>query len=309
MTAIIDAPASVVDVAREHAGKHVDREVGGILLGTLDGDSAVVEVALPALKAVGHRAQVTFTHDVWEEVLTTVDRDHPDLRIVGWYHSHPGFGIFLSEYDKFIQSSFFSDPKMLALVVDPHSGEHGWFGWVDAEIELLHKEEGEPAAHAPAGSAGVSTATARRPRRAARVLAVAAFTTAGFVAGYSSGMFGSEPEQLVPAPSVTEQQWAAAQDEIAALNGVIAQQEQDEAPLSESTSAEPAATPRPAVPTHVTYRVRRGDNLWVLAESFYGDGARYRRLLRANPGLTADVIDPGQRLRVPIPTEEQGRDD
>lgn len=306
MTAVIDTVAAVVDVARHHADQHVDREVGGILLGTLDGELASVQVALPALQAVGHRAQVTFTHEVWDDILTTVDRDHPELRIVGWYHSHPGFGIFLSEYDKFIHRSFFSDPKMLALVVDPHSGEHGWFGWVGEDVELLVKETGEPAKGSPVRP----DVADERPRRTNAVLGALAFATLGFIGGYSTGMFSDEPEQITPAVTVSGEQWASAQEEIATLEAALAQAESDAA----QSDAEPAEEPAAAVqarrvgPTHVTYRVRRGDNLWVLAESFYGDGRRYPKLMRANPGTSADAIRTGQQLQIPVPKEAEGDD-
>jgi proteasome lid subunit RPN8/RPN11 len=49
-----------------------------------------------------------------------------DGRIVGWYHSHPGYGIFMSETDltthgKLLQFS----PFVIALVVDPEINEFG----------------------------------------------------------------------------------------------------------------------------------------------------------------------------------------
>ena len=49
-----------------------------------------------------------------------------DGRIVGWYHSHPGYGIFMSETDlnthgKLLQFS----PFVIALVVDPEMNEFG----------------------------------------------------------------------------------------------------------------------------------------------------------------------------------------
>ena len=42
-----------------------------------------------------------------------------NARIVGWYHTHPDFGIFLSDYDVFIHQHFFSGPGQIALVIDP----------------------------------------------------------------------------------------------------------------------------------------------------------------------------------------------
>jgi proteasome lid subunit RPN8/RPN11 len=44
---------------------------------------------------------------------------HPELEIVGWYHTHPGLGIFLSEQDLFVAGHFFPAPYQLSLVIDP----------------------------------------------------------------------------------------------------------------------------------------------------------------------------------------------
>jgi proteasome lid subunit RPN8/RPN11 len=58
----------------------------------------------------------------------------PDHQIVGWHHTHPGFGIFLSRHDEFFHRNFFSQPWQVALVVDPQRGELGFFQWLDGEI-------------------------------------------------------------------------------------------------------------------------------------------------------------------------------
>lgn len=39
--------------------------------------------------------------------------------VVGWAHSHPGYGCFLSATDVRTQQSFFSNPLNFALVADP----------------------------------------------------------------------------------------------------------------------------------------------------------------------------------------------
>ena len=36
------------------------------------------------------------------------------LKIVGWYHTHPGFGVEFSEMDLFIQQNFFGGPAQIA---------------------------------------------------------------------------------------------------------------------------------------------------------------------------------------------------
>jgi 26S proteasome regulatory subunit N11 len=47
--------------------------------------------------------------------------------IVGWYHSHPGYGVFLSDIDVKSQITFFNQPHHVALVLDPIRNEFGFF--------------------------------------------------------------------------------------------------------------------------------------------------------------------------------------
>jgi hypothetical protein len=67
-----------------------------------------------------------------------MDKHYPDLRIVGWYHTHPGHGIFLSDMDIFLHESFFGLPWQMALVYDPQSGQESIF---DASEGKSHKLE------------------------------------------------------------------------------------------------------------------------------------------------------------------------
>jgi hypothetical protein len=46
---------------------------------------------------------------------------------VGWYHTHPRMGIFLSGYDTWLHDHFFPHPWQVALVVEPHTGAGGFF--------------------------------------------------------------------------------------------------------------------------------------------------------------------------------------
>ena len=82
---------------------------------------------------------MTFTHETWAHIYRVKDRDHPDSRIVGWYHSHPGFGVFLSSDDLFIHENFFSAPHQIAWVYDPHSDEQGCFVWDHHRVRRLRR--------------------------------------------------------------------------------------------------------------------------------------------------------------------------
>jgi proteasome lid subunit RPN8/RPN11 len=41
------------------------------------------------------------------------------MKIIGWIHTHPDYGIFLSENDMFIQNNYFKDINQVAYVIDP----------------------------------------------------------------------------------------------------------------------------------------------------------------------------------------------
>lgn len=124
----------------DHVFDNDDHEVGGVLVGRLGpGSLPVVTGSIAALEAEGKRASVTFTHAAWASIHGALERDFPDQQIVGWYHSHPGFGIFLSNHDRFIHDNFFSDERQIAYVVDPHAGTEGVFHWADGELVLLHE--------------------------------------------------------------------------------------------------------------------------------------------------------------------------
>ena len=116
-----------------------DREVGGVLLGGFyrNEEGSFVEVTdfIEAKGAPGTDISVTFTHDAWEQINAEQSARGPDAQIVGWYHSHPGLGVFMSSEDTFVHSSFFADPWHVAIVVDPLYHNWGCFKWRDGSLE------------------------------------------------------------------------------------------------------------------------------------------------------------------------------
>ena len=55
------------------------------------------------------------------------EQNNPKLLNVGWWHSHPGFGCFLSQVDITTQKGIFYQPYHVALVVDPIKNEMSFF--------------------------------------------------------------------------------------------------------------------------------------------------------------------------------------
>ncbi len=120
-----------------HAAEEPEHEIGGILVGSvIDGPRPVVLVeAVIRGHAMAHsRGSVTFTHETWNEINAVKDNQYPDLKVVGWYHSHPGFGLFLSGHDLFIHQNFFNTPWQVAIVADPLAKSWGCFTWHGQEL-------------------------------------------------------------------------------------------------------------------------------------------------------------------------------
>ncbi|HYE17093.1 MAG TPA: Mov34/MPN/PAD-1 family protein, partial [Tepidisphaeraceae bacterium] len=124
---------SVLNQIHRHGLAAQDIKICGVLVGDVYHDArgpyAYVEYAIEGNHATGRSTQVTFTADTWTHIQTIMERDHGNRRILGWYHTHPGFGIFLSEMDVFICTNFFPEPWQIALVYDPKAAEEGIFVW------------------------------------------------------------------------------------------------------------------------------------------------------------------------------------
>ncbi len=122
----------VLDSIHSHGQSNTKVEVCGVLVGRVYRDSAGTYLLVDACiagEAASHAANVTFTGATWSKIHDEMDRLYPEERIVGWYHTHPAFGIFLSEMDVFIQANFFNLPWQVAMVYDPIGGDEGTFVW------------------------------------------------------------------------------------------------------------------------------------------------------------------------------------
>ena len=148
----IEFDTEVLRQIRRHARSSMSAEICGVLIGAARAKTTVVEACIQGEEARQGGSHVTFTQDTWTHIYQVKDAKYPDHRIVGWYHSHPGFGVFLSEHDLFIHRNFFSDPSQVAWVFDPHSDEEGCFAWENGEIVRVREiaVRDEPNRAAPA---------------------------------------------------------------------------------------------------------------------------------------------------------------
>lgn len=127
----------------EHAKENIKVELCGVLIGEVfkDAQGPFLEItdAIRGEYATNQGAQVTFTHKTWSYINNVKDSEFPDKRIVGWYHTHPRFGVFLSSQDMFIHENFFNQPWHTAFVIDPISEDEGFFVWQNGNPILIEQ--------------------------------------------------------------------------------------------------------------------------------------------------------------------------
>jgi len=123
----------VLQAVFNHVQSDLRHEQGGVLIGYPYRDRTTgvpfIDVirAIPALGAEGTSVHLQFTPESWAHMSGMISEHYNDCVVVGWYHSHPGLGIFFSGTDRATQRSFFNQVWSVALVVDPVREELGWF--------------------------------------------------------------------------------------------------------------------------------------------------------------------------------------
>lgn len=266
----------------EFAAANRNRECAGLLLGTVDseGKGRVIHIsaAIPAEGAVGTRASVRIPLQAWEEMLGVRDLDYGDLRVLGWFHTHAGWGVFMSDADVFIHRHFFPHPSMVAYVLDPTTGRDGFFYWHEGKIGLCpsYGLVGPPADMKPLRGRG-KPAKSHSPARslpvldkknwviAALVLVVAYFAFAGSPFARRAK---SAPERAKPRVVVTK----------------------EVGPSVQSSARSAGAKP---------YAIRAKDNPWSICNRVYNDGDLGPALMRYNGLPSNPRLQIGQRIKMP----------
>ena len=106
-----------------HARSGGEIEVMGLMLGYVEHETFIVTDAL-RLPVEGTETRVNAQSEADEYMVQYLERSRQAGQLenaVGWYHSHPGYGCWLSGIDVATENTqqTFSDP-FLAVVIDPH---------------------------------------------------------------------------------------------------------------------------------------------------------------------------------------------
>merc|ERR1719354_798743 len=131
----------------KHGRAGVPMEVMGLMLGQFVDDYTVNCVDVFAMPQSGTSVSVEAVDPVFQtKMIDMLQQTGRGEMVVGWYHSHPGFGCWLSSTDINTQSSFEAlNPRAVALVVDPIQSVKGkvvidCFRLINPQLMMLGQE-------------------------------------------------------------------------------------------------------------------------------------------------------------------------
>jgi proteasome lid subunit RPN8/RPN11 len=284
--------ASVWDQIVACLSQDLSNELGGVLVGTSHEKRGRWHIHVTGMIAAegadSRRASLTFTHEAWNHIYEVLEADYPDQKVVGWVHSHPGFGIFLSGHDLFIQNNFFNMPSQVALVYDPRAKEQGFFANTDSGAELL------PGYHlVHEGLAPEAVQPASQPASRLALWAPWALLLAGCALLLA---LTTRAQRLETELADTKIKLYASQAELAKVPPPAA--------AGVQTEPAPTAVQPPAEAAYQIYQVAPSDTLSSIAEQKLGARERWVELARLNGIVNPDRLLPGRLLILPASGEQ-----
>ncbi len=129
----------VLEKMTDHADEGLDeeKEIMGLMVGKLyrDNKGVYAEVfSVITSNLQSDMVSVRFDSVSMDDLFDAIDELEDDNMVVGWYHSHPGFGCFMSETDIKTQDGLFGKLGGFAIVIDP----------VRQELKAFDSNPGDP---------------------------------------------------------------------------------------------------------------------------------------------------------------------
>lgn len=120
----------------EYAVRDTSRELAALLVGQIhessQGNCIVVEDAIEI--GVGEEREGRFSPRVWQHARRVARTRYATKVIVGWYHTHPGTGLDLSQEERDVHRSFFPEAWQVMYVVDPVSRDRNFYRSQDGRM-------------------------------------------------------------------------------------------------------------------------------------------------------------------------------
>ena len=274
----------------EYSASDTTKELGGIILGQVLENGGITQVNVEgyiiARYTDAKQASLTFTHESWEQMHADREKKYPHLKIVGWFHTHPGFGIFLSSYDVFIHKGFFDLPWQIAYVVDPIRKTRGFFRWEkDDLVKAEYKVTAEP------DEDNVQAAAKSLPQSAAEPAALKPDKPA-----YKSAVLVGMVAVALAASAAFWWQGNKAYDEAKRL--VATKTDEPVGQVIENKADETDGI-------SIAYRVQSGDTLSRICRSFCGNEMQIEDIVRLNGIKDPNQLNDGMILKLPASKAKQ----
>ena len=271
----------------------LEHELGSILVGeyteVMGKTSVVISDFIKAKYTDASASTLTFTHETWDYVHKVHEEKFADKKILGWQHTHPGYGIFLSNYDMFIQENFFNLPFQVAYVIDPKQGTRGFFQWKNNEVQKLkgfyvYDEVGKNVkvdlSKKETKEAEKGKPTKSLPSYITIVLAVAVVILSALVLKLN----GQVKNQVYDYDQ---------------LKSIVAQQSSEIAYLKILNNPSSSTNDKEDV-SFKKYTVKEGDSIYKICESNKLDYAENLEIIKSVNGLeSADSLKVGQVILIP----------
>lgn len=291
-------------VFREDVMLHLDQfshlhghgEHGGFLLGkkrdlkSMERYEILVERFVPVAQA-DEAVRLVLTEADFLNALRESDEGE---QIVGWVHTHPGFGVFLSDFDKEQHRRLFPEPWQVAYVIDSQAHRRAVYHVVDNE---WHRLEGyyvlKEMAHNEIVLSAIKTRRTRFRLAAFIVLLILLVGGIGWGYGWFSQIVAPPPESTKV--SEPEREPPGSENEEGPAQTV--DEREEPAAAFEIPSAE--------VPKRsAEYIVQRGDNLWQIAEKLWGAPQLFPLIASENDLDDPSFLPVGKILSIPELTKE-----
>jgi proteasome lid subunit RPN8/RPN11 len=128
---VVEVTPNAVRQALAHL-QHQSIEQGGLLIGRAwsnPNPNATSIARVEIIEAIASNNSESTEYSLKMSAQVWTDANHRikqlceagirDIRIVGWFHSHPNLGAFFSSTDRATQAAFFYQPYSVGWVIDP----------------------------------------------------------------------------------------------------------------------------------------------------------------------------------------------
>jgi len=116
-------------------------ERAAALIGTFMEDSgqmcAVISGAVQIPPETKGETGELFLETHLEEIQKQMEKYFPDKELMGWMHTQPGYGIFLTTQDLLIQKKYFKEAFQTLMIIDPIEDMDAFFAWEREELRSV----------------------------------------------------------------------------------------------------------------------------------------------------------------------------